>query len=321
MLTECLDNDIADELEVRDAEHVLSVTRPGVPFISDSKARKIAISAPIQDTRGDPVSLTLPDSCHSDWLDTILSPAVLVTRKELLQLVAVQLQLTWNKTTMTNISRCGWVVARHVTVTTPSGMQLHYWGSGTYERVRRGVSNLNPTWVEVEGYDINRNSRRRTSRLTYVVCGLQLTNVQASTGVPIPQRLHEVATKRDREEDKQEKDKVTFLLVRYAKAHPASRLRGPGHRPLCPGPLKNTHCLWTWATRSGITRGCFRTRPWSRHRQYFGSTTEEQDNLHQSDENAWYDLIQVTNVRCFANVQPDPHPDRIDVFLQSMVWS
>ena len=292
----------------------------GVPMINDYKARKIVVSAPIMDARGDPVSLEVPDACHSDWLDTILSPTVLVTRKELLHLVTVQMKLKWNKVTMTNISRCDWVIGRHVAVKTPSGMQLHYWGNGSYERVRRGFSS-HQTWVEVEGYDYNRNSTRRTSRLAYVVCGIQLKNVRAVTGTPIPRILHEVATNPDPKKDKKEKDTVTFLLVRYAKAHPDARLRGPGHRPLCPGPLKNTHCLWTWATRTGVSRGCFRTRPWSRHRQYFGNTPIAQEKIRQSDEHAWYDLIQVTNVRCFANVQADPHPGKDDVFLQSMVWT
>jgi len=160
-----------------------------------------------------------------------------------------------------------------------------------------------------------------SSRLAFVVCGFQLTGVEDAMGVPLPKELHEVNDNPDKTTDKKQKDTVTFLIVRYAQPHPSTRKRGPGHRPLCPGPLQNTHCLWTWATRTGVSRGCFRTRPWSRHRQYFGNTPTAQEKIHQSDENAWYDLIQVTNVRCFANVQADPHPGEDDVFLQSMVWS
>ena len=101
----------------------------------------------------------------------------------------------------------------------------------------------------------------------------------------------------------------SFLSDTHAAPHQSATLRGPEHRPLCPGPLKNTHCLWTWAERpEGHERGLFRPRPWSRHRRHFGSTQLQQDELMQSNRRAWYDLIQVTNIRNYANVQKDPDP-------------
>ena len=297
----------------------IPVPSPTVPLV-ELKPQKITLSSVLMDREGAPLSLDLRDSDHSDVWDTILCPAVLITRKELLLLVAGRLGTSLNRQGMCRVSRCNWCFGRHVTVTTASGTRLHYWGSGTYERVRRRLDKAWPTWVEVEGHDTSK-SGRKTSRLAFVVCGFQLTGVEDAMGVPLPKELHEVADDPDKTKDKNQKDTVTFLLVRYAQAHPSTRKRGPGNRPLCPGPLQNTHCLWTWATRPAtVARGCFRPRPWERHRQYFGSTVTEQDRLQNTDRLAWYDIVQVTNVRCYANVQEDTDHNQQPVFLQSMVW-
>ena len=118
-------------------------------------------------------------------------------------------------------------------------MRLHYWGCGTYGH---HTGKKWPTWVEVEGYETSHNSARRTSRLAFVVCGIQLNDICRSLGAPLNADLRELAGDKG-------KDTVTFLLVRYAKAHASAVRRGPEHRPLCPGPYVNTHSLWTWATR------------------------------------------------------------------------
>ena len=149
--------------------------------------------------------------------------------------------------------------------------------------------------------------------LAFVVCAIHLKNIRFAMGMPLAPELREVA----------DPDVATFFLIRYAAPHPSSTLRGPEHRPLCPGPLKNTHCLWKWACRPAThERGCFRPRPWARHRRHFGSTRYQQDELMEKNRRAWYDLIQVTNIKNYANVQKDPDPYLGgEVFLQSCVWS
>ena len=213
---------------------------------------------------------------------------------------------------MRKVARCIYSVDRHVTVTTVSKMKLHYYGSGTYNCVGKRSGRWQ-TWVEVEGFDHYGSSRRPTSRLAFLVCAIRLKNIRCAMGVPLAMELHEV----------EDTDSATFFLIRYAAPHSSAIRRGPQHRPLCPGPLDNTHCLWTWACRpESHQRGCFRARPWSRHRRYFGSSDDEQDKVRKTNLRAWYDLIQVTNITNYANVQkdPDPYLDG-DVFLQSCVWS
>ena len=51
-----------------------------------------------------------------------------------------------------------------------------------------------------------------------------------------------------------------------------------------------------------------------------GPGPDAQDRLRQMNERAWYDLIQVTNIHCFANVQLDPDPIYDTTFLQSLLF-
>ena len=165
-------------------------------------------------------------------------------------------------------------------------------------------------WVEIGGTEICRGEV--TSRLAQVVCGVAIRNLQRLFS-ELPDTLWEYR-------DCKQEDCVVFLLVRYAMAHPdAGRQRGPEHRPLCPGELKNTHCLWQWYDRpTNFRRGCFRTRPWERHKHLFGDTHQQQETRKEQERRAWYDLIQSGNVFSHTNVQHDF--DRPGAFLQSVMW-
>ena len=281
--------------------------------IGDQKPTKITTSSPFLDQDNKPVSISDTRKwTHSDNWDAIICADILVSRKELLQLLAEKLQISRNQDGMRKVAKCIYSINGHVTVTTVSKMKLHYWGSGTYNCVGR-KSSAWQTWVEVEGCDRYGSCKRLTSRLAFVVCAIHLKNIHAAIGIPLARELRELDNP----------DSATFFLIRYAAPHRSATRRGPEHRPLCPGPLKNTHCLWTWASRpESHTRGCFRTRPWSRHRRHFGSTPDEQEKRKESTRRAWYDLIQVTNIKNYANVQLDPDPNLDgEVFLQSRVWS
>ena len=280
--------------------------------LGDQQPSDISTCKPFLDQHNKPVSFSDADNwTHSDNWDAIICPDILVSRKEILQLLAERLHTSRNQLGMKKVARCVHSIDRNVTVTTVSNMRLHYRSCGTYNCVGRGSSAWQ-TWVEVEGSDRCGSSRRVTSRLAFVVCAIHLKNIHAALGIPLVEELCEV-----------ELDSATFFLIRYAAPHPSATLRGPEMRPLCPGPLKNTHCLWTWAKRpEGHERGCYRPRPWSRHRRHFGSTEYYQERLQRRNSRAWYDLIQVSNIKNYANVQIDPDPYLDDeVFLQSCVWS
>ena len=153
-----------------------------------------------------------------------------------------------------------------------------------------------------------------TSRLARVICGVNVANIQTIFGQP---NIHEDVWDND---SCKQKDSVVLLLIRYASAHPDSgRHRGPENRPLCPGVLRDTHCLWKWYERPvTFRRGCWRPRPWERHRHLFGSTILQQTDRKRQEARTWYDVISVKNILRHTNVQPDF--DRPESFLQSIMW-
>ena len=153
-----------------------------------------------------------------------------------------------------------------------------------------------------------------TSRLCRMICGIQIDNVHRclDTGTVSNETW-------ETDENKHGKT-VVFILVRYAAPHPATRgARGPKNRPLCPGVLRDTHCLWKWAQRpSTFRRGCLRGAAWDKNKSFFGHDTDTQEKRKECEQRAWYDLIQVHDIVSHANVQVDP--DRENSFLQSVMW-
>ena len=264
-----------------------------------------------RDRDGGDVHLLPADWSHVDLWDLVLCPAVLVSRKEVLMLLAERVLKKRTRDAMITISNCDLLIGRHVAVTMSTGDTLHYYGVGG----QRWKQNKHATWVEVGGYDkTTRRSTRMTSRLASVVCGIQLRHVIDATGEPVPVALRDVKGDKG-------KNTVTFLLVKYAAAHESATERGPDHRPMCPGPLQHTHCLWKWATRrAGYTRGCFRPRPWERNKRYFGRTPLQQQGKREFEQRAWYDLIQVNNIKCYANVHNVSNWDEPTLFVQSLLW-
>ena len=246
---------------------------------------------------------------HHDTWDAILCEGVPVSARELVAVTLVQLGLVDNETNRHKILQCKWTLGWHVT-SYSSGVASHYWGGGvtpgTTDRFRRG------DWVEIGGTEEIRGVQ--TSRLGRVICGVQIQNIKKVFGNAVRNLTYQT-------DDCATKDKVVLLLVRYAMPHPdCGRARGPNFRPLCPGALKNTHCLWKWAKRRATwRRGCWNARPWDRHKHLFGATLEQQEARKKNEKLAWYDVISSDNIAGHANVTSDW--DRDESFLQSVMWT
>ena len=170
-----------------------------VPLVEDQLAEKITVSAHLFDHDGRAVVLKPQDWVHTDQWDLLLCPSVLVSRKEVLLLLAERLWNLRTKKAMYQVASCPWTIGRHVAVTTSSGVRLHYYGVGTGK-----VQNKFQTWVEVLGFDQVRS--KKTSRLACVICGIQLKDFLNTTGCPIPETLRDVQGIPGRHS-------VTFLLV------------------------------------------------------------------------------------------------------------
>ena len=246
---------------------------------------------------------------HHDVWDRVLCEGVPVSLRELVSFACAQLQLE-GELNRNQLLRCSWSLGWHVTQRTVDGTIRHFWGGGvtpnTTTNYRRG------DWVEVSGKEMFRGEL--TSRLARIVCGVKIGNIRQ---VFRDQAIHESVWET---EDCKARDYAVYLLVRYAAPHAAcGRRRGPEKRPLCPGEFQSTHCLWTWYERPPqYRRGCWRERPWSRHRHLFGNTEQDQQSRRRAEARAWYDLIKVSDISDYANVSKDY--DRPDAFLQSVMW-
>lgn len=245
---------------------------------------------------------------HHDIWDTVLCAGVPVSLRELVCLSLSQLQLRDNETNRHKLLQCSWDLGWHVT-NRSSGVTSHYWGGGvtpdTTDSFRRG------DWVEIAGTEVIRSEQ--TSRLGRVICGFKIRNIKKV--------FDNVDVEGWENAECQKKDYVVFLLIRYATPHPAcGRARGPKCRPLCPGVLCSTHCLWKWHERPvTFRRGCWNARPWERHKHLFGNTLEQQETRNTQECLAWYDVIQSSNIVGHTNVTPDW--DRDESFLQSVMWA
>ena len=240
---------------------------------------------------------------HPDTWDTVLCEGVPLSVRELTSLTLVQLGLRDDQRNRNTILRCSWTLGWHLTTKTPNGVTYNYWGGGvtpsTTSRYLRG------DWVEIAGTEECRHVH--TSRMGRIICGVRINNISKIFGADVI----------DNEiwENQSSKDKDSVVYV-HAYAHPdTKRQRGPKHRPLCPGEMKDTHCLWKWHERAeAFRRGCWRPRPWSRHCSLFGETESQQHKRNKQEAKAWYDVIQASDIVSYANVQTDW--DRPESFIQ-----
>ena len=278
----------------------------------------VKLTSPIRSTRGPMLRLrrgrrgmhAINENIHHDVWDSILCEGVPVSLREIVSFATVQLKLEDTVQNHKKLLQCAWHLGWHVTSTASDKVVTHYWGGGVTPNTTN--SYLRGDWVEIQGTETCRGVQ--TSRLARIICGVKIQNIK---------RVFNKSFKRSGVWENKacfKGDYVVYLLVRYAYAHPdTGRSRGPENRPLCPGELKSTHCLWKWYNRTGnYRRGCWRERPWNRHKHLFGDTVEQQQLRKANEARAWYDFIQVSNVISHTNVQIDF--DRPDTFLQSIMW-
>ena len=284
--------------------------------VQNRKAKATTVTSPIETQtcslqrlyRGRRGMVSATQELHHNTWDKILCAGVPISLREIVRLTGQRLGLADTIASSQALLTCSWYLGWHVTTRKADGTTRHYWGGGV--TLDTTTKYLRGDWIETYTTDTIA-SGVTTSRLARVICGVRISDVTRCSET-IPAEIWETT---ENEKD----DTVFFLLVRYADPHPHSRGRGPDNRPLCPGLLRDTHCLWSWAKRpSSYKRGCLTGRAWERNMKFFGDSDEEQTSRRASELRAWYDLVQVSDVKCYANIQFDP--DRSDALLQSVMW-
>ena len=287
---------------------ILRVVHGGYPL------EKMSLTMPIRVTgflNGGGRGLTLQSRMiHHDTWNLILNEGVPVSLLELVQLTVDHLGLPVNMDNSRQLLTCDWQLGWRVLCTTSDGTKRRFRGGGVTPSTTSPY--LSGDWLETNVTDSTVNGVT-TSRLARMICGFKISGVKRIMGVDYPNQTWETDINKAT-------DTLFFILVRYAAPHPNSQgRRGPKDRPLCPGVLRSTHCLWSWAKRSaGFRRGCFTPCHWERNKRFFGNDNDEQEKRKEGEKLAWYDLIQVHEISSHANVQLDP--DRDLAFLQSVMW-
>ena len=297
-----------DKSGLRTRQRDSTLTSVRLTHVISGPERALAVLA--RGSRGMAVPL------HPSTLDTVICAGVPLSLRELVTAVVDNLGLQVNMHNCLRVLECSWNLGWHVMCSTSCGTTRHFRGGGAVHGSTSAY--LRGDWVETRITDESVD-RVKTSRLCRIICGVQLKNLRKVTRLDFPVNSGDDDTLAWETIENKKHDTMNFLLVRYAKPHPHVRRRGPKHRPLCPGILQHTHCLWTWATRDPtFRRGCFVGRAWDRNKHFFGDTLESQNHRKTSEQHAWYDLIQVSDIVAHTNVQLDP--DRDGAFLQSVMW-
>ena len=243
--------------------------------------------------------------CNFDYM---LCEGVPLSLRELLCLFAGHVRFPVEDAHL--LLQCSWTLGYHVKSLTSKGVTRNYWGGGVTPKTSSNY--LRGDWLETNVNDIDNNGVL-TSRLARVICGVSVANLHKCDGLLPSDHQYET-------EENKAMHRVHFLLVRYAQQHRLSRRsRGPNHRPICPGLLHDTHCLWEWARRDPTyRRGCLLGRAWDANKHFLGSNEESQLLRKDNEMRAWYDLIQVSDISQYANIQSDA--DRDGALLQSVMW-
>ena len=96
-------------------------------------------------------------------------------------------------------------------------------------------------------------------------------------------------------------DKVYYIIVRWFEGHPDAWERDDMCRPICPGPLRNNHCLWRYAvtqrprrimtTQNGEQSQVFRSQS-----NIFGSHDRTINFRWNDEQHAYYGLVSPSSI-------------------------
>ena len=223
---------------------------------------------------------------------SFLHEQVRVVRVELLDLLCAELDLRVNVESYSLLTTLTWKFGQHLVA--PGGRS--YWctdtrypdksGYGTRQR-RRDVFQLGGSERMSVTLPDGSVVQKQTGLACESVCFLQLSGPSLTT-LQIPARLMC--------DEFKFYGRLTFVLGRYLCSHPESWDRDVEHRPVCPGPLRVNHCLWTYAKTSTprrvlTNRDGSPSRAFVMQRHLFGSTDFQQRTTRSVELHAWHCLV------------------------------
>lgn len=109
-------------------------------------------------------------------------------------------------------------------------------------------------------------------------------------------------------------DGLTFVLGRWLTSHPSAFRRDALCRPICTGPLENTHCLWTFSKTSRPRQAMVFPNniiP-SSSLTLFGTTREQRLTTWNAEKHAYYCLVLPSTIVTSCYVSPEFNLDTME---------
>lgn len=169
-------------------------------------------------------------------------------------------------------------------------------------------------------------SQKRTRLCCESVCFFTITGL-TSNQPPMDETPRIVIPENLRGAFDTQNDRLTFVLGRFFSPHPLAVDRDSLHRPVCPGPLKLNHCLWTYAKSSSDRKILVKpngrpTTYFENQRHIFGTTENRQLCLFEQEKDAYLCIHTPDEIYRRAQMTQEYCGDTLthsDTWLESIV--
>ena len=226
-----------------------------------------------------------------------IHPQVRLTRFELLDLLCQQLQLPVTIMSYHSLNNLRWTFGGKLSMSNG----ISYWATDrNYEPSGESNHSRRRDVLFLAGTEAGARAGQHNALCCQATCFITVSRLDELcnvTGVPIPHKL----------KNEVHRNSLTFVLGRWLTAHPESLQRDSLGRPVCPGALQHTHCLWTFAKtprprKSMVDNLGNPTSHFHRFSKMFGDTPAAQRERWKSEQKAYYCLVTPSTIKTTANM-------------------
>jgi len=232
-----------------------------------------------------------------------LHPQVRLARVELLDMLCDKLQMSKTRESYSMLQCLSWTFGRKLVM--PNGVV--YWATdtdylGDTDSSRRDVFRIHGS---------ERCRQLETSFCCEAVVFVQISGwhllLDAMPNRELPRYLAQDL----------DSDTLRFVLGRWLTDHPDSTRRDSTFRPVCPGPLEHTHCLWKYAKttrpRKLMTTNGRPSAAFTACKDMFGSTHHAVYKKWDEEQRAYYTLLLTSTIVTTSQISREYIPGQMDL--------
>jgi len=265
--------------------------------------------------------LTMGDELHLvSTQKRFLHPHVRLATVELMDLFCDKLMAPRSQDTYDAFNSLGWKFGQRLIMPTGTSFwatdneYLNSTGSG--RGGRRDVLVLRGT----ESVTADSGGEQQNALCCLAVCFITISNLYDKQ-----LRSHFSLTTIQDEISSHHNGSITYILGRWLSPHKTAVGRDDQCRPICPGPLRFNHCLWSYSVskrpRKMMVDSGKPTKSFTEAVEIFGKDTTTRMKIWQSEKNSYYGLITPTSVITTANISREYNESSMefnDVWLQTI---